>query len=112
MEGIKWSCTSPPRSVILLSHCTKPDRLVEESNGLSAPALGTEESDCCQPDTTTEQPSEAHPAYPTYGLYKAGTPAHMVDRPGATLTPRTSQLNRPAMAERIALNDQREQLDL
>ena len=112
MEGIKWNCTSTPCSVILLPHCTKPDRLVEESNGLSAPALGSEECSPCQNDTTTEQPSKAHPAYPTYGLYKVGTPAHMVDRPGATLTPSTTQLNRPGMAERPALNDHREQRDL
>ena len=112
MEGIKWTCTSHPHSVILFSHCTEPARPVEESNGLSAPALGSEDSHSCQHDTTTEQPSKAHPAYPTDGLYKAGTPAHMVDRPGVTLTPSTSQLNRPGMAERLALNDHREQLDL
>lgn len=112
MEGIKWTCTSPPRSVILLSHCTKPDRLVEESNGLSAPALGSEDSHSCQHDTTTEQPGKAHPAYPTYGRYKAGTPTHTADRPGANLTPSTTQLNRPGMAERLALNDHREQRDL
>ena len=85
---------------------------MEESNGLSAPALGSEDSHSCQHDTTTEQPSKAYPTYPTYGLYKVGTPAHMADRHGASTTPRTSQLNRPGMAERLALNDHREQLDL
>ena len=85
---------------------------MEESNGLSALAHRTEDSHSCQHDTTTEQPGKAHPAYPTNGLYKAGTPTHTADRPGANLTPSTTQLNRPGMAERSAFNDHREQPDL
>ena len=64
--------------------------------------------------STTPQPnSQARriPRIPHMGSTRRGHLTHTADRPGASTTPRTSQLNRPGMAERLALNDHREQLD-